>query len=286
MLKRQVRHLPTPSSTARVALFALLVWGCDSRGTGSASVHNACLAVGLCDKPRAEAVTLDILCDASRGSSCDRTTALAVIDEALRGLGDRSGSTLRLWSMGATGAETRTVATIVVPSVTGSVRAQRNQIERWAASTRAALSLALEPTFAATPARRSPIAESIAKVALASARSPHRRVIVVGDARESSGLGDFECGSLDARSFRRALARRRILGEASASGIGFDFAFMTAGPVASRGCTVSMGRETAVRELWRSSLTSAGAASVRFHSDAPGIDFAPPTTPANPRSVP
>ncbi len=263
-----------------------------SRWSGASTFESLCASAGICDEAPAPPEVIDVVCDASLGSSCDRESVRAVIDAVARFAGTRSGTRIRLWTMGPTVAETHVAAELIAPALAARTRTRRAQLDRFASHAQTVLSLALEPTLTRAAVHRSPLAESLTKVALADGYGLPRRIVLVSHAREFSSVRDFACGKLPTESeFARVLHRRGLLEPGSLARVQIVFAFVTSSPVGALRCAVHMDREVRVRELWRAALTRAGASEVRFDSGAPvlvGDRPAPsPTTPTtNQRNTP
>lgn len=232
--------------------------------------ESACVSAGLCDEAPAPPEMVDILCDASLGSGCNRENVRVAIEAAARFAGPRAGSRLRLWAMGPSVAETQVVGELVVPSLATRTRTRRAQLDRFAAHAQSVLTLAVEPTFARVATSRSPLIESLAKIGLADSYGLPRRIVVLSHAREFSSVRDFACGKLPtAGEFVHGLHRRGLLEPGSLTHLQIVFAFVTSSPVGARRCAVRMDREVRIRELWRVGLTRAGASEVRFDSGVP-----------------
>lgn len=263
-----------------------LCGGCDGsadspRSSGASTFESLCVSAGICDEAPAPPEIVDILCDASLGSSCNRENVRAVIDTVARFTGPRSGSRTRLWAMGPTVAESHLVGELVAPMLSARTRTRRAQLERFAAHAQSTFSLALEPAFTRPGVHRSPLIESLTKVALADGYGLPRRVIVISHAREFSSVRDFACAPLPTDiEFARVLRRRGLLAPGSLAHVEIVFAFVTSAPIGAARCALHMDRELQIRELWRTALTRAGASEVRFDSGAPVlVGDRPPTSP-------
>src|ERR1700741_3854740 len=125
--------------------------------------------MGLIDSPAPAPLVDELVCDGSRGSTCTEATLALVLRPALTAAASRPGSIVRLWMQGSTVERTRIVwtATSVKPQRSGR-RAVQDEESRWIAkSLRDALSAA-RPSLGCH-AFRSPIAETITRVSLATA---------------------------------------------------------------------------------------------------------------------
>ena len=260
--------------------------GCNDSGTRlpeAATFESVCVSAGICDEAPAPPEIVDVVCDGSVGTSCTRENLRATIEAVARFLGPRSGSRLRLWAMGSSVAETRVVGEVATPTLTERTRTRRTQLDRFVARTVTTLALAIEPSLARGGVHRSPIAESLTKIAFADGYGLPRRIIVVSHAREFSSLRDFACGKLPSETeFARALRKRGLLSAGSFAHIRTVFAFVTSAPVGALRCPVHMDRELRIRELWRTAITRAGASEVRFDSGVPVIVGERPSPSPNP----
>ena len=199
---------------------ALAMGGCDDV-TAVPTLSGACKLFGVCDELPPPAEMVDILCDASIGSSCTRESLGRAMDDVLHRAAQSPGSRTRLWSLAKTVADTNAVAEKETPSESRkSSRARKGLGDKFVAASKEYFTAAIAPTFALAPIRRSPLAEAMTKIALADSGQLPRRLIVITDAREVSNLGDFECGFLPTDAgFVKKLQRRRILGPSTLKGV-------------------------------------------------------------------
>jgi hypothetical protein len=275
MKTRQSRATTQQTIFPLLLLLVLAIQGCGNVN-GSMAV-GACRLLGICDDPLPAPIDFDLACDATLGSSCDPETLRSVLDQLLLFASDRRGSHIKLWWLGSEVAMTHAVADVLVPETQRSRGKGRNTPGRgWAESARAYFLKAAEANFTQKPGIRSPIAESIAKIALSlgpSSAGRHRVIVLITDARQFSSLVDFECGTLPTNAkFRQILDREGLLEKGTLTGTTILFAFTTAGPLGGRPCPVEISRETKIRELWKNALESAGASRVEFSSDVPQVD--------------
>ena len=250
--------------------------GCDV--AHSDALSTSCRALGFCDQAPSPPVFIDLLCDASAGSSCTRQTLERALDAVLVHVADKPGSRIRLWTLAKTVGETAAVAERTVPPATrGSARAEQAQQKRFRDAARDLLLEAADPSFSEAPARRSPLAEALSKVGLAEADGLPRVIIAITDGREVSTGLDFECGLLpsDAR-FLTVLRRRSLLTPGLLTRTHVEFAFAASEPIPGRGCAVQVEREVGSRALWTAALNAAGADQVRVSSGPPVVTERPP----------
>jgi hypothetical protein len=225
---------------------------------------------GATDKPQKAAVFYDELCDPSSGSTCSAETLRETSEGVLRDAVDRPGSIVRLWMQGRTIEGTRLVATATVPvfRVTGR-RARADAEGRWVAEERDAFCSAAEPGLRKR-IHRSPIAESLGLIALASPPARGKREIVaITDALEVSDYGEFECGRLPRPDrFARMLALHRILPQGSLAGVDVRFCRVDIRAIDSGRCAVSLARAAEVRAIWHAALAAAGATQIDIRPGA------------------
>ncbi len=120
--------------------------------------------------------------------------------------------------------------------------------------------------------RRSPIAETLSRIAMVPTDSAEQVLVAITDGREESGIATFECGTLPAeKAFHAALHGARALEPASLKGIHVRFAFIGFSDAKRPGCEATLRRELEMQELWKSAFTRASAASIQFDSAAPRI---------------
>jgi hypothetical protein len=175
-----------------------------------------------------------------------------------------------------TSAPLRPALEITVPeSRRQSTTAREREREDWLDDQlRAVVTLT---TGGTAPARQSPLAETLTRIAGYPAEGA-RTVIVVTDMRERTSVANHECGRvLSARRFEERLDQHGLLTPGSFAGITVQFAFAVSRPLADRRCTSSIAREHMVAELWRSALARAGAARVVVSQAAPVLVPAPST---------
>lgn len=258
---------------ALLAAILLVCVSCD-RAAIPLPWNGLCQSVGVCESPPVLPVAIDFVCDHSRGSSCIRENLVPVLDQAARAVADKPNSLLRLWVIGKDTGETRSLAEQRVPEPRrGSERSRKAQREHAAAALGAVLQAAAEQIFAEKAARRSPIAEAIAKVALAETGKRPRTIILLTDAREVSQFGDFECRRIPSgQQFGNLLRANSILNPDTLTDTAFEFAFVQSSAIPNRGCAVQLGREIKIRTVWEHVLRAAGASRVRFSQDLPNLD--------------
>lgn len=237
------------------------------------TVREAAIELRLIDAPPLPLALVDVLCDPSSGSTCTEAALSATLDDALAYAATaREGSQVRLWLQGERGEQLSLVRVGEVRRFVGRYESERRKdIRAWIASERRRFLEAARPHAAARP-RRSPVAESITLVALASGLPAGRRdLVVVGDLREMSELAEMECGDASAETFRRSLDAARVLSRGSLRGIRVHLAFVQGGPVDGGRCESTVARELAIRETWRVTLLDAGAANVDIRYGAPEL---------------
>lgn len=250
-----------------MAAMLICTVGCGARdGDGAALLQ----ALGVVEAPTPPAIVVDVLCDASTGSTCTQTILESTLDIVLSAIATRPGSTLRVWAQGRSVDETALLGTVTsAGSPYAGKRALASQ-QRWVRESKTTLVAAALPALQRTT-RRSPIAEGISRLALAG--TPHggqRFILVVTDGREVSSFGDFECGALPREErFVRRLHAQGVLAPRSVAGAVVVFSHVTLGPVDGGRCPVTLARVSAINALWTTALTTAGAAHVRVETGPP-----------------
>jgi hypothetical protein len=250
----------------RIVALVLLV----SLGLFAAGCGNGTVASWFADKAQPAPVTIDILCDASTGSSCNDDSLAETLHLALGTAAAHPGSTVRLWMQGRTIETTRVVGCGVSPTKRVTSRHARAEAEeRW---------ISKEMTFLTADGhaamqgriRRSPIAESLGVIALAPV-APHQKhyVVAITDALEVSDFGEFECGRLPRpERFARVLAEHRVLAAHALAQADVKFCHVDLRPIDSERCRASLDRAAEVRDIWTRTLRAAGAASVEIRQGA------------------
>jgi hypothetical protein len=267
----------------RIALlFALAIPGCHD-AHAPAMLTAGCRSLGLCESPRPAGTTIDLAFDTSLGSSCTPETAHASLSQVLRVLADRPDGVVRVWTQGSELSDTALLATVEnTAPVRSGTRALRAHRERFLREAEARLDREVAPLFQTPRRRRSPIVETLSRIAMTpSPRGMKRVIVLVTDGREVSGFGDFECDLVPTpRRFLPLLRRRGTLAPGSLANTSVVFTYVTLGPVVGRTCPVTIARATAIENLWRVALTEAGAESVRFERGLVPTDALTPATPA------
>jgi len=253
-----------------------------SIGSACDRATRTCEQVGVCDEPAKPAELVDLVCDASQWSSCNATTLPKTLDIALQRLADRPGSRIRLWFLGETAANTSIVGEqTIAPIPRGNERARKAKLAAILSTAKEMLLAGARERLEAPPVRRSPLAEAIAKIALAESGGLPRRLILVTDAREVTSDNDFECRLLPSDAqFLAALRRRSIFLPGQLAGIDVSLTYVVTSPAAGRGCPITLERDMRVRALWKSALTAANASHVRITSGP--VDFADTNEPPAP----
>jgi hypothetical protein len=255
-----------------------LIGGCDDP-LALPPWRETCESAGLCAKAAAPPELDLLLCDSSEDSSCNRENLEKTLELTLERAATRPGTHVQLSTLGETVGSTKLLAEQVSPTPKSRVeRTKRKEEQRWTAHAREVLSMAASPIFASAQPRRSPLAESITKLVMATdeLKLP-RRIIVPTDGREVSRLANFECGPLPTEAVWLArLDRHGLLRPDSLKGVQVSFTFL--GTTPSSRCSMSLSKETSIRQLWEVALTRAGA-NVSFTSGP--VQFTDPTPPQN-----
>lgn len=272
------------AAAAFLVALLVVVTGCDN-ARAETSIEAACRSVGICDEPPAPAVYIDILCDASAGSTCNKSALNKTLERSLRSASERPGTTVRLWLLGKDVSTTVVVGEQTAPAAPSATERSRHaRADRFVAAAKDYLLATATPALEAPPIRRSPLFEAISKVALADAGGLPRHLVVITDAREV-GAFDFECAKAPPDAvLLAALRRQHLLDPGLLAGVSVEFAFVTFGPIPGRGCVVNVERQLRLTELWTLALKTSSAASVRISSGPPSFEAARPSSepaPAN-----
>lgn len=257
-------------SLAAVLILVTLLAGLSARCDWS---KRTVVEMGLIDSPAPAPLVDDMVCDGSRGSTCSAATLALTLRPALTTAASRPGSIVRLWMQGSTVERTRIVwtATSQKPQRSGR-RAVQDAESRWiATSLRDALSAA-RPSLGCH-AFRSPIAETITRVSLATVPPDVERwITIVSDGLEVSEFANFECAKLPrASTFVQSLQRKRVLGPASLTSIHVRMCFLDLAPVDGGRCPMTVARAIDVRALWAAALAAAGSRDVQVTDGAPTL---------------
>lgn len=255
-------------------VIALTAIGCGNDETKD-WLTSTCQSIGVCDEPIADPVVVEILCDASLGSSCTAETLEATLDNFLPAAAKAPGSVIRVWALGTTFGDTVMVAaeTFSVPQKNGK-KAFKNHQSQFINNAKKYLLAESEPYFDKPANKRSPIAEAISKVALASEASVNKKrvIVCITDAREVSSTADFECKAIPkTEAFKKALHQNGLLLPDSLARTKVYFVGVIAGPVGGRDCAVTVERELQIRKLWTEALSAASAESVTFSTNVEPI---------------
>lgn len=251
-------------SAATLRALALVGAGCGAGQAGD-RLSGVCRSFGICDEPKPKPIELAVICDSTTGSTCTPETLRANLDLLLPWITGRPSSNAELWFLGLEVSDTVLVATESFKEELKSGRARKSQITRLVETARSTLLTAGKPYFTGE-IRRSPLAESLTKVALSRARPDSQRVIVaITDAREYSGLYDFECGILpDQKKFVRTMALNHLFPAGSLAQTRVFFSFVNLNRVENNRCPATVARAAQIEELWTSAIRGAGADSVQF----------------------
>jgi hypothetical protein len=240
---------------------ALQLGACGDDGQPNAFVR-AARAVGLADAPPPPAMTVDIVCDPTKNSTCTAESLDATVTSALGVLADRPGSELRIFVLGPDLASTRLVVTMRIEAMKhGNANAGRTAKAKFIDTSRAYSAKVMQPYLAAPDRGGSPLAEGLTSVAMTEARTKMRVICVISDGRQVSAIGgDFECDDPLAppKAFVKALQRERVLPPKSLTGIRVFFTCMTVTPIEREGCAETLERLAVMQELWVEAIGAAG----------------------------
>jgi hypothetical protein len=225
--------------------------------------------LGVEDAPQPPAQEIDILCDASAGSTCTPETLRNTLEAALPSVAARHSSTVRLWMLGREVADTVQAASVTMDAKVRSGKAERASRDRFVKDGLNMLDAAAAPYFS-QHANRSPIAESISKLALYHTLAGAERIIVViSDAKEFSGLGDLECKVPEPAVFISRLDVNRVLVPGSLAGAKVVFGDVNLSHIDGDRCVSTLAAADQVQRIWETALKHAGASEVLFEAGEP-----------------
>ena len=224
--------------------------------------------VGVSDPPAKAPVLYDLLCDPSEASTCRPETLKATLAGVLKAAAEADSSRVRAWVLGRRVEETKLLAEEVVPTPSSrSPKARERQFSHWRAAAEQALGQALAPAFAASPIRRSPLAESIAKIALYEGHHMRRVIVMISDGREMASA-NFECGPLPSpERWVDLLQKAGYWQEHLLSNVTVAFAYLGSGTLTR--CPASLGRNLQIEALWKAALGAANVAGIVTTSEVP-----------------
>lgn len=249
-----------------VGLLLVLIVGCAGKSGIAAWL-------GTADAIPPPPLAIDAVCDGSRGSTCTEATLTEVLRPALTVAAQRPGSTVRMWVQGSDVESTRVVCTVASSKSRRSGRRATQQAEeRWITKSLGEILAAVRPQLD-RHAHRSPIAEALTRVSMASAPPDSERwIVAVSDGLEVSSFGDFECARLPrAAEFVRSLQHERVLGPDSLASIHVRMCHLELAPVDGGRCPMTVARAIDVRALWTAALVAAGASDVQITESAPTL---------------
>lgn len=257
---------------------ALQLAACGGEGQPNAFIRTA-RAVGLADVPPPPPMTVDIVCDPTKNSTCTAEALDATVAPALGVLADRPGSELRIFVLGPDLASTRLVLTLRVDAMKhGNANAGRTAKAKFIDTSRAYSAKVMQPYLAAPERGGSPLAEGLTYVAMTEARTKARAICVISDGRQVSAIGgDFECDDplSTSKGFVKALQRERVLPAKSLTGIRVFFTCMTVTPIEREGCAETLERLAFIQELWSEAIGAAGGDAIFKTGTIDGSELLP-----------
>lgn len=246
-----------------VAIISLLsLAGCGGDTQHPSFLTRVGRSTGLADPAPRPTITLDIVCDPSKDGTCTADTLAATLSAALPVIAERPGSELRLWFIGPDLAAMKRFPTVKgTVSNSGNAATVKAATARFVEDRRSSCMTLAQPALAQPARGGSPIAESLAMIAMAPVHTDLRAIVVISDAREVSAIGgDFECDDPlpNPPSFVKALQRERVLQPGSLAGTRVFFTFMTITEIRRKGCAETLDRLATMRDLWTAAIEAAG----------------------------
>lgn len=237
-----------------VIIITPLSLSCDTFDLGPLNeVRGYAEEIGVLSKQVEPSETIQIVCDASLGSTCTNQSLSDIIGVVLNYLQSRPDSIIEVWNLGAS-VETTTIVVKATVPVISETEDSDSDTRSWPAETKKAVLKAMRPVWDQPPTRRTPLAESLTVVARTDGVGK-RTIVVLTDAREYR-IGDFECHPPKPERWRRMLERKGALPVGSLRDYTIIFIYTNASP---ERCAANLRREARVHELWRDAMTRAGA---------------------------
>lgn len=259
-----------------LALFGALVIALTGGGCTELDRHALLIEVGVVEEPVEAPKTSDLVCDRTVGSTCDTETLGLVVEREANRLASIPGSTIRLWILD--GPEPNVpAATMVVPTARRrNERTAQRQADAWTRQVRAAFVARIAEDPPDDTSTTSPLAELLTRIAAAGGTGT-RRIVVVTDARQRSGVADAECRTPNEASWLSSLRRHGLLGHGSMSGIHVMFVHVAPRPLERRRCRSTVAHEATVRALWTAAFGEAGTAQFDLTAGSQEPPITPPT---------
>ena len=237
--------------------------------SGCLEATAACVSAGICDAPPDPTVTIDVICDTSSGSTCTPETIDMTLAQTMPLIAQRAGSTLRLWSMSGTVDGVVTLGIVTSPPTVPSLRARTLKEAAFVKAEKARL-LRNASTAFVQPAGQSPIAETMARVLMATSSGERRAIVIISDMRQFENQRvDFECGNLPSpQDFAKHLIDGHVLTPDAMTGIGVAFSFVGVPPVDGGRCAATIQRAREIEVIWKTAVTTTGG-TVLAYTDGP-----------------
>jgi hypothetical protein len=251
--------------TILAATLAVLLTACGGDPAHPSLATRVARSVGLADQPPPPSLTLDVVCDPSKDSTCTTESLDATLASVLPVIAERPGSVLRVFMVGPDLASTKMLPTVEnnLPT-SGNANTAKTAKARFIDASRTALMAAAQPYLAGNTKGGSPIAEALTTVAMAAVHTDSRAICVITDGREVSAIGgmDFECDDPlpTPQTFAKTLQKARVLPPGSLAGVTVSFTYLTITPIhrKERGCVETLARLAQIRELWTAAIEAAG----------------------------
>jgi len=247
-----------------VAILAVLLLACGGDPAHPSIGTRFARAVGLTDPPPPPSVTVDLVCDPSKDSTCTTESLDATLAAMLPVTAERPGSELRLFLLGPDLASTKRVSDVKnALAVSGNANSAKTARARFVDGARSSVMTAAQPFLAGNPKGGSPIAEALTTIAMAAVHTDSRIICVISDARQVSAIGgDFECDDPlpTPQGFTKALQRERVLPPGSLAGVKVFFTYLAITPIhrKEQGCVETLERLAQMKDLWTAVIEAAG----------------------------
>lgn len=259
-------------ASALVACALLILTACGD-GEGNPT-QQAAVFLGLEEAPVPPPFTIDLLVDGSLNSTANTETARQTIEVVVARLIPRPRSCARLWALGETVADATVLGQVCSPARLRNRKQQLDAEAHFRETATAYLVKAAQAAFTSPPPRRSPIAETITRIAMATPPTGERDLYLLSDGLQEStpAIGQFECAVLPSEAqWLAALDEERLLAAGSLEGARVEFCFTGFSDPKRKGCPTTARREVEMQQLWRAALTRAGCRGVSFSAMGPQL---------------
>ncbi len=223
-------------------------------------------------EPVVAAEPIEVICVASRDTTCSESHLSIVLTDALQAGAQRSAK-VRLWVSTPENPAAEVAASGVwqIPK-RGNDSVKARQRDAWIAGEVARMTALAAPRLQGDHGYDQMLAEAIGAVALKGKPGTVRDIVLVSTGREVNARnGDMDCKAADPKKFR-ALTTAGPLPPGSLRGVSVSFAFVTREKSSRRGCIVTGKKSRTQDEAWQQAVvTAANASAITFHQGTPEL---------------